>query len=105
MPPYPRWRFFPAHSPPPEWVGPLVGAFAEKRVEIDSVVTHESRVQSNAVLQAVEPGLTQQGFQVEQGATAEGRLHRPVLFGDEGEFLRKYEIDAFNPEHGIALEV
>ena len=33
------------------------------------------------------------------------KLHRPVFFGDEGEFLRKYEIDAFHPELGVALEV
>jgi hypothetical protein len=105
VPPYPRWRFFPAHSPPPEWVLPLASAFEERRTEIDSGVEHETPMQSNAVLAAVEPGLTTLGFQVEQGTSAEGRLHRPVLFGDEGEFLRKYEIDAFHPEHGIALEV
>jgi hypothetical protein len=27
-----------------------------------------------------------------------------VFFGDEGTFLRTYEIDAFDPQHGVALE-
>ena len=44
MPPYPCWRFFPAHRPPPEWVLPLVGAFDERRAEIDSAVDHETYV-------------------------------------------------------------
>jgi hypothetical protein len=28
-----------------------------------------------------------------------------VFFGDEGTFLRTYEIDTFQTEHGVALEV
>jgi hypothetical protein len=34
-----------------------------------------------------------------------GKLPRPVFFGDQGTYLRTYEIDAFQPDHGIALEV
>lgn len=33
-----------------------------------------------------------------------GKLPRPVFFGDQGKIVRNYEIDAFNSEHGIALE-
>jgi hypothetical protein len=33
------------------------------------------------------------------------KLPRPVFFGDQGSFLRTYEIDTFEPERGIALEV
>jgi hypothetical protein len=33
------------------------------------------------------------------------KLPRPVFFGDEGTYLRTYEIDAYEPKHGVALEV
>src|SRR4051794_3778034 len=62
-------------------------------------------MQSNDVLRAVAPRLIELGFAVERDTTAEGRLHRPVHFGDEGAVTRKYEIDAFQPEFGVALEV
>ena len=45
------------------------------------------------------------GFDVEQGKQKAGKLPRPVFFGDEGTYLRTYEIDAFEPRYGIALEV
>ena len=45
--------------------------------------------------------LMQQGFQVE----AEGRLPRPVLFGDEGSVIKSFNVDAFHPGLGIALEL
>ena len=51
------------------------------------------------------PGLVSLGFAVEEGKTKIGKLPRPVFFGDEGEYLRTYEIDTFEPERGIALEV
>jgi hypothetical protein len=45
------------------------------------------------------------GFVVEQGKTKTAKLPRPVFFGDEGAFLRTYEIDTFEPTRGIAMEV
>lgn len=105
MPPYPRWRFFPAYAAPPDWVHPVVGVFAAVREEIDSAVTFEKRMASNDVLRVLTPGLTGLGFAVEEGKTEIGKLPRPVFFGDEGEYLRTYEIDTFEPERGIALEV
>ena len=83
----------------------LVDAFAENRAKIDSAVVHEKRMESNDVLQAVAPALGALGFSIEQGKKKTGKLPRPVFFGDEGTFLRTYEIDAFEPADGIALEV
>ena len=103
--PYPRWRFFPPHAPPPPWVGPLVEAFANARARIDSAVVHETRMESNDVLSVIAPGLAALGFAVEGGKTRAGKLPRPVFFGDEGAFLRTYEIDAFESQNGVALEV
>jgi hypothetical protein len=105
VPSYPLWRFFPSYVAPPEWVTPLVTVFAAARAEIDSAVEHAKRMESDAVLAVIAPGLTALGFAVEQGKTKGGKLPRPVFFGDEGKVVRNYEIDAFSAEHGIALEV
>jgi hypothetical protein len=104
--PYPRWRYFPAHVPPSAWVEPLIGVFAAHRSDIDSAVAHEQRMESNAVLAELADDLQGQlGFTVETSKKAAGKLPRPVFFGDEGQFLRTYEIDAFQAQHGIALEI
>lgn len=62
-------------------------------------------MKSDDVLAVLQPELLELGYDVESGKQHVGKLHRPVFFGDEGAHVRKYEIDAFNPEHGIALEV
>ena len=103
--PYPRWRYFPSYAAPPDWVAPLVSVFTLARAQIDSAVVHEKRMESNDVLRVLGDGLVGQGFVVEQGKQKAGKLPRPVFFGDEGTFLRTYEIDTFEPKRGIALEV
>jgi hypothetical protein len=103
--PYPRWRYFPAYAAPPDWVDPLVSIFAAARANIDSAVEHAKPMQSDDVLKELEPGLIGLGFVVEQGKTKTAKLPRPVFFGDEGKFLRTYEIDTFEPTRGIAMEV
>jgi hypothetical protein len=104
--PYPRWRFFPASQPPPSWAYELAAIFAASRTEIDSMVVHEKRMQSDDVLRTIANDLEQKmGFTVERSKTRLGKLPRPVFFGDEGSYLRTYEIDAFEPTRGIALEV
>jgi len=75
------------------------------RGQIDSAVTYEKRIESNEVLRVLTDGLKALGFVVEEGKTKLGKLPRPVFFGDEGTYLRTYEIDTFEPTHGIALEV
>ncbi len=102
---YPRWRYFPSWAAPPKWVEPLVAVFATQKTGIDSAVIHAKRMESNDVLGVIANDLRQLGFDVEQGKQKAGKLPRPVFFGDEGSYLRTYEIDAFEPTDGIALEV
>src|SRR5215208_5014134 len=103
--PYPRWRYFPSYAPPPPWVGSLVAVFSDSKANIDSAVVHQKRMESNDVLEVIASQLATLGFVVEQGKKKAGKLPRPVFFGDEGSFLRTYEIDAFEAVEGIALEV
>jgi hypothetical protein len=103
---YPSWRFFPAFRPPPSWVPALISVFQAHRAEIDSLVVHPKRMESDDVLRVLADDLeTDMGFTVERGKKKMGKLPRPVFFGDQGTYLRTYEIDAFQPDYGIALEV
>lgn len=106
MDPYPRWRFFPSFRPPPAWVRELADIFATSRKRIDSLVVHKKRMKSDDVLRAIADDLeVRMSFTVERGKRRLGKLPRPVFFGDEGTYLRTYEIDAFQQDLGIALEV
>jgi hypothetical protein len=70
------------------------------------MVEHAKRMESDNVLRILADDLeTVMGFTVERGKKRLGKLPRPVFFGDEGSYLRTYEIDAFEPTNGIALEV
>jgi hypothetical protein len=62
-------------------------------------------MQSNDVLGVIASGLQALNFTVETGKQKAGTLPRPVFFGEEGVPSRTYEIDAFEPDEGIALEV
>jgi hypothetical protein len=91
---YPRWRFFPAFQQPPAWVRDLTGIFTSSRLAIDSMVEHAKRMESDDVLRILADDLeTEMGFTVERGKKRLGKIPRPVFFGDEGSFLRTYEID------------
>jgi hypothetical protein len=83
----------------------LIDVFAAARAQIDSEVEHPKRMESDDVLREISSGLAVLGFAIEQGKTKAKKLPRPVFYGDEGTFLRTYEIDAFDPQHGVALEV
>ena len=70
------------------------------------MVEHAKRMESNDVLRVLADDLeTKMGFTVERGKKRLGKLPRPVFFGDEGSYLRTYDIDALDPTIGIALEV
>jgi hypothetical protein len=70
------------------------------------MVVHETRMESDNVLSVIAGGLeSEMQFTVERGKNKLRKLPHPVLFGDEGAYLRTYEIDAFQADIGIALEV
>ena len=60
---------------------------------------------SDAVLSNLSLGLMALGYVVESGKTKQAKIHRPVLFGENGTPSVNYEIDAFHDELGIAVEV
>jgi hypothetical protein len=99
---YPMWKYYPPRARPPGWVDGIIEAFASGRATLDSETTRST---SDAALGVLRPALVALGFEVEAGKRKAQKIRRPVLFGERGHEDLAYEVDAFQPEHGIALEV
>ena len=101
---YPSWSYYPRNARAPLWVGGVVEAVAEAKSTI-STVDGRTGLSSDDVLAHLRPGLEALGFAVERSKRAADRIVRPVLFGENGKAEVSYEIDAFNEQEGIAVEV
>jgi hypothetical protein len=102
---FPRWRYFPSYAVPPRWVGPVIQVFSDSQHEIDSTALHDDEIGPDYVRRVIAPGLAALGFAVDASKKQAGTLPRAVLIGDQGKSLLTYEVDAYDAEHGIALEV
>ena len=60
---------------------------------------------SDKVLSFLRPSLVALGYKIEEGKHKADLIRRPVLFGDEGSERVAYEVDGYNEEFGIVLEV
>jgi hypothetical protein len=100
---YPAWAYFPRKDAAPDWVGDLVACVAARRSAIDSR-THKGMT-SDGVVGELRDGLVAQGWEIESGKQAAQKIHRPVLFGDQGQVRVKQEIDGWHPELRIVMEV
>lgn len=103
---YPHWSYFPRNTHPPDWVGQFVHVVESVAAQIDTRdETTSLGLTSDGVLAALRPGLVTQGYLVESGKAAAEKIKRPVLFGDNGVASVSYELDAFHPQLGIAVEI
>jgi hypothetical protein len=57
------------------------------------------------VLDIVRPRLKNLGFAIESGKRKEGKIHRPVFYGENGIPALNYQIDAYHPQWRCGLEV
>lgn len=99
---YPAYIYFPRWQRPADWSSSIIEAFETCRPLIDTACNDEK---SDSVLALLRPELEKAGFIVEQNKTHDGKIHRPVFFGENGRAERHYEIDAYNPHERVALEV
>ena len=100
--PYPSWKYYPPRTRPPEWVEKVVTAFLGARDRLD---TASIRSTSDAALAVLRPGPEALGFEIGSGKKKTEKIRRPVLFGEQGSESLAYEVDGFQSEFGIALEV
>lgn len=101
---YPRFAFFPRNISAPSWVKDIVSVFKAEQSQLDTQAL-EKGLSSDDALSILRPGFVALDFEVESGKRQNQKVHRPVLFGDDGVPRVRYEIDGFHDKLGIALEV
>ena len=99
------FKSFPVTTPPPPFVFDVVGVFRKHHSLCDTSTLKNDSPKSDGVLEIMCPDLLSLGFEVEQGKSADEKIHRPVLFGENGIQEVKYEIDAFHSGFSCGLEV
>lgn len=100
---YPEWFYYPAHTPPPEWVHEFIAVVAGARSTIESRSVDE--LKSDVVLAELRPGLEALGYDVERGKRKQDKVSRPVLFGPQGQAQVTYDVDAAHDDLGVVVEV
>lgn len=99
-----QYYCYPRTQSPPEFADHLVSAFRSNESAINTLEL-EDGLTSDEVLEEVRPELKTTGFDVEEGKKMDEKIHRPVLFGQNGEPELRYEVDAYHPEWRCGLEV
>ncbi len=101
--PYPAWAYFPRQTAAAPWVEPFLQIVGTHQTAIDSA-THPVLASDNVVA-VLRDGLVAGGWLVEGSKRAVDKIHRPVLFGDNGVVKVKQEIDGWDPQAKVVLEV
>lgn len=99
-----RYSSFPRTIAPPAFTAELISAFTAVEQTI-STTRLEKGLTSDGVLAELRPQLEDLGFEVERSKLTEGKVRRPVFFGENGAPDLQYEIDAFHSEWRCGLEV
>ncbi|MEM6530456.1 MAG: hypothetical protein AAF653_19310, partial [Chloroflexota bacterium] len=99
-----HYHSFPATKPPPNFSTLIYDVFLTFEEQIGTIEL-EKGLKSDEVLAILRPSLEQLGFEVETGKTREDKIHRPVLFGEDGEPTLKFEVDAYHPAWRCGMEV
>lgn len=97
-----RWISYPKSKRPPLIAQKISTVFERVSSSIDST---SKDLASNAVLELLANGLRDIGFMVERGKRKEDRIDVPVLFGQNGKVEKTFQVDAYNPDEGVVLEV
>lgn len=97
-----NWLFFPQSLEPTELARAVVAVFEAFETQIASP---HNKLDSNAVLSHLHPGLVNLGFQVESGKKKGQKITIPVLFGKNGKPVKSFDADAYHEQQRFVLEV
>lgn len=97
-----RWMYFPKNRKITDDLLQIVSVFDSQKDNMDS---SSRRLHSDAVLKLVSGGLEGIGYKVEHSKRDEDKVKMPVLYGECGEVDLNFEVDAFNENTGIVIEV
>jgi hypothetical protein len=90
--------------PPPLFVADIVRTFCCHEDSISTIALTKG-LESDPVLKVLASDLAKLGFTVETSKTHQGKIPRPVFFGEEGRPSLLYEIDAYHDVWRCGLEV
>lgn len=96
------WQYFPKHSPAPDFLLKVVQVF---EANADAIETPANQFSSNDVLEAVADDLEMIGYLVERGKREDQKIIRPVLYGKNGNVEKSFEVDAWDHQNKVILEV
>lgn len=99
-----RYNCYPRTQKPPVFAKEIFSVFEHHSDEIASESLDDGLV-SDEVLAMVRDGLEELGFDVEAGKRKEEKIHRPVLYGENGEPQLRYEVDGYHEEWRCGLEI
>jgi len=99
-----QYYCYPRTATPPNFADKLIRCFRSNESQI-ATVNQENGLKSDNVLKTVRPDLQEIGFDVETGKKKQDKIHRPVLFGENGEAELRYEVDAYHEEWECGLEI
>jgi hypothetical protein len=99
-----RYQTFPQTSAPPAFVESIISVMRRHEQDI-STLSLRKGLTSDEFLRVIRDDLVTLGFNVEAGKNASSKISRPVLFGENGESIVNYEIDAYHAEWQLVLEV
>lgn len=97
-----NWAYFPRSSKPTALALSVVEIF--KTVDI-SISSETKTLKSNEVLFCLMPFLTSIGFTVEAGKREIEKVSVPVLYGNNGNVVKAFEVDAHHVEGRFVFEV
>jgi len=99
-----RYFCYPRTEAPPEIAHQLADAIRNHEDEINTRELDDGLV-SDEVLKKIRPSLEKIGFNMEEGKSMDEKIHRPVLFGKNGEPDLKYEVDGYHPQERCGIEI
>ena len=97
-----KWSFFPQNQKITEDFLKIVSVFEENQSKISSD-TH--KLPSNKVLSVISDDLKKIGYTVEKSKRHNDKIQMPVLYGECGVSTLNFEVDAYNADTKIVIEV
>jgi len=98
-----RFQHFPITHEPPQFVLDVIECFRKNESAISTKQGKHGN--SDTVLGLIRPDLEAIGFDVEKSKKDVDKIFRPITFGLNGIPQLKYEIDAYNKETRVGLEI
>ncbi len=99
-----NWKCYPSNIQIPDFLRNVVDIF-EKHYDEIATKDREEALNSNKVLNIVSSDFEKAGFYVEKSKKNEDKISIPVLFGEQGKMEKSFEVDAWDPDHKIDIEI